>query len=154
MLFGEISTVEKILIKATFILFSAIGVTPSLANETCQIVSHQLSLADFSEKSSDMMEFYFSEEASMNRIGKLKISERIFEIEFEEFRDVYVCTERRNDPCLLQDSDDRFIGEARIDKSAGVVVQIERQVSGGFNPFSRGGVADGGITIWKIQDCS
>ena len=98
--------------------------------------------------------FYFSDVDSLTRTGKLTIADRYFEIEFEEFRDVYVCTGARNDPCLRQGGDDRFIGEARIDKAIGVVIQMERQTSGGLNPFSRGGVADGDLTLWKIEGCT
>lgn len=137
------------------ILLTGLVGTPSLAGETCQIVTHaKLSLADFADSPSDTEHFYFSDEGSLTRSGKLTIADRYFEIEFEEFRDVYACTGSRNDPCILQGGDERFIGEARIDKSVGVVVQIERQVSGGLNPFSRGGVADGGLRVWKIEGCS
>ena len=137
------------------ILLTGLVGTPSLAGETCQIITHsKLSLADFADSPSDTEHFYFSDEGSLTRSGKLTNADRYFEIEFEEFRDVYACTGSRNDPCILQGGDERFIGEARIDKSVGVVVQIERQVSGGLNPFSRGGVADGGLTVWKIEGCS
>tara|TARA_R110002124_G_scaffold159183_1_gene326378 strand:+ start:409 stop:873 length:465 start_codon:yes stop_codon:yes gene_type:complete len=126
-----------------------------LAGETCQIVTHaKLSLADFADGPADTDHFYFSDVDSLTRTGKLTIADRYFEIEFEEFRDVYVCTGARNDPCLRQGGDDRFIGEARIDKAIGVVIQMERQTSGGLNPFSRGGVADGDLTLWKIEGCT
>lgn len=145
----------KQLIKRVLILLIVLSATPSIAGETCQIVTHEkLSLADFGESPSDTEHFYFSDAGSLTRGGKLIIADRYFEIEFEEFRYVYACTGRRNDPCILQGGDERFIGEARIDKSIGVVVQIERQVSGGLNPLSRGGVADAGLTVWKIEGCS
>lgn len=145
----------KQIVRLVIMLFASLSATTSMAGETCKIVTHaKLSLADFADSPSDTEHFYFSDENDLNRSGKLTIADRYFEIEFEEFRDVYACTGSRNDPCILQNGDERFVGEARIDKSVGVVVQIERQISGSLNPFSRGGVADGGLTIWKIEGCS
>ncbi|MEY8142410.1 hypothetical protein [Falsihalocynthiibacter sp. CO-5D18] len=125
--------------------------SPVFAAETCDLVTHQkMSLVDFAESSADTEHFFFSDNSALTRDGNLTILGDHFEIEDEEFRDVYECTGGRNGPCIRKDGDDAFIGEARIDRSMNVVAQLERHVSGGSNMFSRGGVADGGLRLWKI----
>jgi len=132
----------------------AIFSTPVFAGQTCDLVTHSaLSLADYAESPEDTDSFFYSDPTELTRDGKLTIVGRYFEIELEGFSDVYECAGARHQPCIKKGGDERFIGEARIDMSMSVVVQIDRQVSSDLNPFSRGGVADGRLTIWKILSC-
>ncbi|MBL4749302.1 MAG: hypothetical protein JKX71_01735 [Amylibacter sp.] len=123
------------------------------AAEICNLNGHgKLSLADFEENSDVTDDFYFGD--ALSRDGRLIIVGRNFEIEYEKYNDVYKCEGRRNEACIRINGDKRFIGEARIDKSIGVVVQIERHIGKDIFPFSRGGVADASVTLWKIESCN
>lgn len=141
--------VRRVLV-AVLIVFSG----PTFGAETCDLTTHvKLSLADFAAGPEDTSNFFFSDRSELTREGKLTIVGSTFEIEYEEFRDLYECSGDRNQPCVRVGGDERFIGEARIDKAIEVVVQLEKQISEDFNPFSRGGVADSGLKIWKILTC-
>ncbi len=132
----------------------AIFCTPVFAAQTCDLTTHaKLSLADFAEGPEDTEYFFYNDPSELTREGKLTIVGRYFEIEFEDFTDVYECTGARHEPCIRKNGDERFVGEARIDMSMNIVVQIERQVTNDLNVFSRGGVADSDLTLWKILSC-
>lgn len=131
-------------------------VFPTYANavEICSLLTHaKLSLADLAENPLDTENFYFEDQKNLVREGRLRISGRTFEVSYEDFRTVYECVGRRNEPCTAQTEDARFLLEARVDFSIGVVIEMARQTSKEFNPFSRGGVADGGLKVWKVIDC-
>lgn len=66
---------------------------------------------------------------------------------------IYECAGLRHDPCIGKSDDPRFLDEARIDFAAGVVVEMSAKRTEDTFPFGRGGVADSGLTIWKISSC-
>ena len=140
--------------KYLFAIFAFCLAFPAVAAEICELVTHpKLSLADFADGPGDTENFYFSDKSELIRNGTLTIIGRHFEVETDGYSMTYECKGRRYEPCVGTNVDERFISEARIDMTIGVVLQLERQISGGFNPFSRGGVADGGLALWKILAC-